>query len=295
MASPPTVKDRMTGETYQIRAKYLIGARRRPLQGRRGHRPADERQDGRRRLDEHHHRGRPLEVRRPPAERPLLGTAARLQRRRHRHGPRPHGAAMERVADRSGATTSTARSRWSTTSSPRSIAHSLIGDDNIPVKIKSVSTWTVNHMHALRVFARPGVLHGRCLPSSSAVERARLQHLDPGRLQPRLEARPRAQGQGVAEAARQLLGRTGADRQADRRPRQQVDRRVRTDLRVARPAVDHRPEADERQHGGAARRTRRRAKRGGKKLREAIAYKVYEFDAHGVEMNQRYRSERRGA
>jgi len=27
-----------------------------------------------------------------------------------------------------------------------------------------------------------------------------------------------------------------------------------------------------------------------RKLREAIAYKVYEFDAHGVEMNQRYRS-----
>ena len=27
-----------------------------------------------------------------------------------------------------------------------------------------------------------------------------------------------------------------------------------------------------------------------KKLREAIAYKIYEFDAHGVEMNQRYRS-----
>ena len=25
-------------------------------------------------------------------------------------------------------------------------------------------------------------------------------------------------------------------------------------------------------------------------IREAIAYKVYEFDAHGVEMNQRYRS-----
>ena len=28
-----------------------------------------------------------------------------------------------------------------------------------------------------------------------------------------------------------------------------------------------------------------------KKLREAIAYKVYEFDAHGVEMNQRYTSD----
>src|SRR5260370_17298390 len=28
-----------------------------------------------------------------------------------------------------------------------------------------------------------------------------------------------------------------------------------------------------------------------KKIRESIAFKVYEFDAHGVEMNQRYRSD----
>ena len=28
-----------------------------------------------------------------------------------------------------------------------------------------------------------------------------------------------------------------------------------------------------------------------KKIRDAIAFKIYEFDAHGVEMNQRYRSD----
>ena len=67
--------------------------RRRELQGRRGHRAADGRQDGGRRLDQHHHQGRPHQVRRAPAERPLLGAAAGLQRRRYRHGPRAHDPA----------------------------------------------------------------------------------------------------------------------------------------------------------------------------------------------------------
>ena len=38
------------------------------------------------------------------------------------------------------------------------------------------------------------------------------------------------------------------------------------------------------------RRTRPRPKRSAQAMREAIAFKKYEFDAHGVEMNQRYAS-----
>ena len=37
--------------------------------------------------------------------------------------------------------------------------------------------------------------------------------------------------------------------------------------------------------------TRRQAEEQRGQIREAIAFKVYEFDAHGVEMNQRYRSD----
>ena len=80
------VRDRVTGEEYDIRSKYLIGADGGNSQGRRGCRAEDARQDGRRRLDQHHLQGRPVALRRAPAERALLGHAARLRCRRHRHG-----------------------------------------------------------------------------------------------------------------------------------------------------------------------------------------------------------------
>ena len=45
------------------------------------------------------------------------------------------------------------------------------------------------------------------------------------------------------------------------------------------------------EHGRALRRHRRKPRSSAGKIREAIAFKVYEFDAHGVEMNQRYSSD----
>ena len=60
--------------------------RRRPLQGRGGHRPPHGRQDGRRRIDEHRLRGGPVGVCREAPERPVLGSAAGCQYRRHRDG-----------------------------------------------------------------------------------------------------------------------------------------------------------------------------------------------------------------
>ena len=73
-----------------------------------------------------------------------------------------------------------------------------------------------------RVFCMGDAVHRH-----PAVERAGLQHLDPGRLQPGLEARARAQGQGGAGAAGLLRRRAGADRQADRAARQQEHRGIR--------------------------------------------------------------------
>ena len=83
------------------------------------------------------------------------------------------------------------------------VAHDLIGDDTIPIEIQSVSTWTVNNLYAERNTRGPGVLHGRRGTPASAVERPRLQHVDPGRLQPRLEAGDGPEGAGGAGAAGQ--------------------------------------------------------------------------------------------
>ena len=110
----------------------------------------------------------------------------------------------------------------------RGVARSLIGDASIPIEITSVSTWTVNNMYATGYSEWPRLLHGRRHAPASAVNGLGLQHLDPGRLQPRLEAGPGGQGQGRPAAARQLQRRARAGRQADRHPRQPVDRGVRS-------------------------------------------------------------------
>ena len=48
------------------------------------------------------------------------------------------------------------------------------------------------------------ILHGRCRPSASALQWTGLQHLDPGRVQSRLEACQGRQGAGRSHAAGQL-------------------------------------------------------------------------------------------
>ena len=75
------------------------------------------------------------------------------------------------------------------------IAHNLIGDHTIPIKIKSTSVWTVNNMYALAHSKGRVFCCRRCRSSASAVQWPRLQHLDPGLVQPRLEARLCAEGQ----------------------------------------------------------------------------------------------------
>ena len=47
----------------------------------------------------------------------------------------------------------------------RNITHSLIGDNTVPVKVKSISTWTVNHMYAERYSS------GRAFCMGDAVHR----------------------------------------------------------------------------------------------------------------------------
>ncbi len=84
------------------------------------------------------------------------------------------------------------------------------------------------------LFGRAGFLHGRRRAPPSAVQRPRLQHLDPGRLQPRLEAGAR-RSQGKADPA--LLDSYNAERapvgEADRHPGQQS--RSASSARSSRP------------------------------------------------------------
>ena len=135
---------------------------------------------------------------------------------------------------------------------------------------------------------RPRVLHGRRRAPASAVERARLEHLDPGRLQPGLEARVRAARRGrrrhcstaTTRSARRSASRsccapTRASRSSARSSRRSgsttpATRSVLTKRMAAR--ADNTPE------GGVAAHA----------LREALELKNYEFNAHGVEMGQRY-------
>jgi 2,4-dichlorophenol 6-monooxygenase len=169
------------------------------------------------------------------------------------------------------------------------VAHQLIGDDTIPIEITSVSTWTVNNMYATRtsqgrVFCMGDAIH-RHPPSNGLGSNTSIQdafnlawklafvlrgQAGSGLLESYDAERAPVAGQIVARANKSIdefgpifeaLGllstRDPAEMQAN------VNRRL-----------EATPEAE-------ARRAR---------LREAIAAKVYEFDAHGVEMNQRYRS-----
>jgi 2,4-dichlorophenol 6-monooxygenase len=144
----------------------------------------------------------------------------------------------------------------------------------------------VRHAHAVG----PGVHHGRRSAPASAIERAWLQHLDPGQLQPRLEAGRGAQGSGgrrlldsysqerapvakqIVTRANQSIGEFGPIFEA-------LGLTESTDPEVMQANMDKRCDTNDR---------RGRAQRAA--IREAIAFKKYEFDAHGVEMNQRYKS-----
>ena len=178
-----------------------------------------------------------------------------------------------------------------TTEYAESIVRRLVGDDEIPVTIKSSSAWTVNEMYAEtysngRVFCAGDASH-RHPPSNGLGSNTSIQ--DAYNLAWKLKLV--LDGTAVARAARHLHRRTRPGRQADRHPRQQVHRRDRARSSRRSTGSPRRPRAAVGQH----RRPQGRH-RGGReaaaRLREAIAFKVYEFNAHGVDLNQRYASGR---
>jgi 2,4-dichlorophenol 6-monooxygenase len=171
----------------------------------------------------------------------------------------------------------------------RNVAYSLIGDDTIPIEIKSVSTWTVNHMHALdyskgRVFCMGDATH-RHPPSNGLGSNTSIQ--DAYNLAWKLALVTRGQ------ADPSLL----SSYQDERAPigKQVVDRANKSieefgPIFQALGLLDTKDPEKMKANMAARKEDSPAAEEQRKALREAIAFKVYEFDCHGVEMNQRYRS-----
>ncbi|GAA1678851.1 FAD-dependent monooxygenase [Kribbella yunnanensis] len=166
------------------------------------------------------------------------------------------------------------------------IVHNLVGDDTIDVKLKSTSVWSVNHMYAEkassgRVFCMGDAIH-RHPPSNGLGSNTSIQ--DAYNLAWKLALVLKGQ------AAPSLL----ATYDEERTPiaKQIVDRanKSRTQFGQIFKALGMTPDAPagrtiesrkEDTPEGAAQR---------EELRTAIELKDYEFNAHGVELGQRYQS-----
>ncbi|MFJ4846495.1 FAD-dependent oxidoreductase [Streptomyces sp. NPDC088733] len=170
-----------------------------------------------------------------------------------------------------------------------SVVRRLIGDDDLPVTIRSSSSWTVNEMYATtyssgRVFCAGDATHrhppSNGLGSNTSVQDSynlawKLKLVLDGTAAPSLldsyTAERAPVGKQIVTRANKSIGETAPvfealDLLAPQSPEQLVAN------------MEARKEASP---AGEKRRQR---------LREAIDFKRYEFNAHGVELNQRYSS-----
>jgi 2,4-dichlorophenol 6-monooxygenase len=169
------------------------------------------------------------------------------------------------------------------------VVRDLVGDHELTPKIKSVSTWTVNNMYATktangRVFCMGDAIH-RHPPSNGLGSNTSIQ--DAFNLAWKLAAVLKGQ------AGPALLDSYDAERAPIAK---QIVTRANKSIEEFGPIfkalglldsvdpVKMQQNMDARCDNTDAAELQRAA------IREAIAYKVYEFDAHGVEMNQRYKS-----
>ena len=165
-----------------------------------------------------------------------------------------------------------------------------IGDDDVPFRDQEDQRLAVQPHRGLALPARAPLHRGRRRAPPPAGERARQQHLDPGRVQPRLEARAGSFG---GRPATRCSTATTTERQPVGRP----DRRSR--------------EPERARDAGLARRARPRARHDATEQVEARLDALFgpdggedsgpallaglelmngQFNAHGVELGQRYRS-----
>lgn len=170
-----------------------------------------------------------------------------------------------------------------------SVVHKLLGDDEIPVTIKSSSSWTVNEMYAQeyssgRVFCAGDACH-RHPPSNGLGSNTSIQ--DSYNLAWKLKLVL----DGTASPS--LLDTYGDERAPIGR---QVVLRANKSIRETAPVFEAlgglSPQTPEQVWRNIAARKDATTEAGEQRerLREAIASKVYEFNAHGVELNQRYSS-----
>ncbi|MCO8271932.1 FAD-dependent monooxygenase [Actinoplanes sp. TRM 88003] len=171
----------------------------------------------------------------------------------------------------------------------RRIAHHLIGDDTVPVTIKSSSAWTVNHLYAEnyqsgRVFCMGDAVH-RHPPSNGLGSNTSIQ--DAYNLAWKLKlvldgtAGPALLDSYTAERA--PIGRQIVDR-ANR----SIGETTRIFEALGLLSTD---DPDQLQANIDARKLPTpAAEKQRQALREAIEFKNYEFNTHGVELNQRYES-----
>ncbi|QQO15226.1 FAD-dependent monooxygenase [Bradyrhizobium diazoefficiens] len=283
-----TVKDRLSGETYEIRAKYLIGA------------------DG--------GRSRVAEV----IGLPMLGQMGRAGSmniivqadltKYVAHRPSVLYWVLQPGAQIGGIGAGLVRmvrpwnewlfiwgydieqgERQLTNDEAISIVRNLVGDETLEVRVRSTSTWTVNEMYAGhyssgRVFCMGDAVHRHPptngLGSNTSIQDAynlcwKLKLVLENKAAPALldsySAERQPVGKQIVTRANKSIGDFPPIFEA-------VGLLSSTDPDQARKNIEARKAPTEE---GKVRR---------KKLYAAIAHKSYEFNCHGVEMNQRYAS-----
>lgn len=283
-----TVKDRLSGETYEIRAKYLIGAdggRSRvaeviglPMQGQMGRAGSMNiivQADLTRYVA---HRPSVLYwVLQPGAQIGGIGAGLVRMVRPWNEWLFIWGYDIEQGE------------RQLTNDEAISIVRNLVGDESLEVTVRSTSTWTVNEMYAGhyssgRVFCMGDAVHRHPptngLGSNTSIQDAynlcwKLKLVLENKAAPALldsySAERQPVGKQIVTRANKSIGDFPPIFEA-------VGLLSSTDPDQAKRNIEARKAPTEE---GKARR---------KKLYAAIAHKSYEFNCHGVEMNQRYAS-----
>ncbi|MER5505577.1 FAD-dependent monooxygenase [Streptomyces sp. NPDC002766] len=176
-----------------------------------------------------------------------------------------------------------------TTEYAEEIVRKLVGDDEIPVTVKSSSAWTVNEMYAEsysngRVFCAGDATHrhppSNGLGSNTSIQDSynlawKLKHVLDGTASEKLLDTYTAErapiGRQIVTRANRSIGETAPIFEALDGLSPQTPEQLWANIAARKDATE------------AARKQRAA-------LREAIAHKVYEFNAHGVDLNQRYDS-----
>ena len=283
-----TVKDRLSGENYQIRAKYLIGA-----------------DGGRSRVADVI--GLPMEGQMGRAG--SMNIVAQVDLTKYvAHRPSVLYWVLQPGARIGGIGAGVVRmvrpwNEWlfiwgydieqgepkPTKDDAIAVVRNLVGDESLDVTIRSTSTWTVNEMYASRyaagrVFCMGDAVHrhppSNGLGSNTSIQDAynlcwKLKLVLENRASPSLlesySAERQPVGKQIVKRANKSIGDFGPIFEA-------------VGLLSSADPVEARKNIEARKAPTPEGKDRRR------KLYQAIAQKSYEFNCHGVEMNQRYAS-----